>query len=169
MRIALVRHPKPAIAPGICYGRLDLAVADDDVAALAGQIAALGLAEIWTSPAQRCRRVAEAAGLPWRADARLLELDFGAWEGVAWNAVPRAGLDRWAADPLGFAAPDGESGAALLARVQHLHADLRALGRDCAVVSHGGPLRLLAAMLRGEPADLLAVPPAIGSITLVMV
>lgn len=167
MRAVLVRHPRPAIAPGLCYGRLDVPVAAealDDVTRMAAALAGLGLARVWTSPAQRCRVVADATFLPLREDARLLELDFGAWEGLAWDAVPRAELDRWAADPLGFSAPGGESGANLLARVREVHADIVARGEECAVVSHGGPLRLLAALLRGEPPDLLAPAPPIGSI-----
>ena len=89
-------------------------------------------------------------------DLRLLELDFGAWEGSAWNLVPRDALDAWAADPLGFAAPGGESGAALVARVSAFAEDLRSDGRDCAVVSHGGPLKVLRALLEGRAVDLLS-------------
>jgi alpha-ribazole phosphatase len=99
-----------------------------------------------------------------RVDARLHEIDFGAWEGQPWSAIPRDDLDRWAADPLAFAPPHGESGAALIARVQGFCAGLR---EDCVVVSHGGPLKILGALLRGQPVDLLAPPPAIGSVTVI--
>ena len=167
MRLVLVRHPPPDIRPGLCYGRLDMALAPAAApvaARIAGELAVLGLARVWTSPAIRCRGVADAAGLPVRVDARLLELHFGAWEGVAWDDVPRAELDRWAADPLAFAPPGGESGADLLARVREVHRAIHATGEDCAIISHGGPLRLLAALIRGAPPDLLAPAPAIGSV-----
>lgn len=167
MKCVLIRHPPPEIAAGLCYGRTDPALSDQGRAALPGLAEAIRrerVAVAWTSPARRCRAVAEACGLPMRLDARLLELDFGDWEGVAWDSVPRAALDRWAADPLGFAPPGGETGAALIARVSDLHRALVAEGRDCAVISHGGPLRLLAALLRGAPPDLLAPAPAQGSV-----
>ncbi len=167
MKLVLVRHPPPDIAPGICYGRLDLGLRADGsgaVAAVVASLAAHRVTRIWSSPARRCRVVAEAIGAPVRLDPRLLELDFGAWEGVAWDDVPRAALDAWAADPLGFAAPGGETGAALLARVESVHRALLAAGEDCAVVSHGGPLKLLAALLRGEAPDLLAPAPPLGSV-----
>ncbi len=92
-------------------------------------------------------------------DPRLLELDFGDWEGVSWDSVPRAALDRWAADPLGFCPPGGESGAALLRRVEDFACALFRDGRPCLVVSHGGPLRLLPALLDGGAVDLLAPAP----------
>jgi len=170
VKYVLVRHPAPAIAAGLCYGRLDMPLRPD-AAALRSIVAALaghGLARVWTSPAQRCLAVAQASGLKLRVDARLQEIDFGAWEGVAWDDVPRDALDAWAADPLGFAPPGGESGSALLVRVREVHQALLAAGEDCGVIAHGGSLKLLAALLRGEQPDLLAPAPAIGSVQLLM-
>ncbi len=109
------------------------------------------------------RRLAVRAVL----DPRLLELDFGDWEGSSWDAVPRAALDRWAADPLGFRPPGGESGAALVRRVQGFAHALARDARPCLVVSHGGPLRLLPALLAGEPVDLLAPALAPGALRIV--
>ena len=124
-----------------------------------------------SSPLARCREPAEALAacldIPLALDPRLLELDFGAWEGLEWDRVPRPDLDRWAADPRGFAPPAGETGSALIARVAALHAVLAAAPQRWLVVSHGGPLRLLAAMLRGEPPDLLAPSPPMGAMRLV--
>ena len=161
--IALVRHP-PVLAGGRCYGRTDLPLADfSDGEALAARLRPLGGA-VWTSPAARCRVVAALIG-PHRVDERLAELDFGAWEGLPWDDVPRDALDRWAADPVGFAPPGGESGAALIARMQGFRAGLP--DGDHVVISHGGPLKVLAALLRGERVDLLAPAPAFGSVTLI--
>ena len=127
---------------------------------LAARLAGTGT--VWTSPARRCRVVAEAIG-PHRVDERLQELDFGAWEGLRWDAVPREALDAWAADTAGFAPPGGESGAALEARVRSFAAALPA--GDHVVVTHGGPLKILIRVLRGQKVNLLAVPPALGSVT----
>ena len=164
MLALLIRHPAVLVPPGTCYGRLDVDL-HPDAAADAARLAALaaGFAgRVWTSPARRCRRIAGAAAI---ADARLCELDFGAWEGLAWDAVPRAALDHWAAAPHDIAPPGGERGAALLARVAAFHADIRAAGADCVVVSHGGPLKLLAALLHGTAPDLLAPAPTLGSVS----
>lgn len=161
--IALVRHP-PVVGAGRCYGRTDLAVADPaTIAPLAARLAALA-ATVWTSPARRCRDVAAAIG-PHHPDDRLQELDFGAWENCLWDDVPRAALDRWAADPWGFCPPGGETGAALVARVSAFQAALPP-GRHV-VITHGGPLKVLAALLRGQPIDLLAPAPLPGSVDIV--
>lgn len=162
MHVLLIRHPATTIAPGLCYGRLDLALREDAAAAALRARVGAWSGRVWTSPARRCRAIAGPAAT---IDARLQELDFGAWEGRAWADIPRADLDRWAADPAGFAPPGGESGAALLARVEAFHAMLRHRAEDALVVAHGGPLKLLAALLRDAVPDLLAPAPPLGSVS----
>lgn len=165
MLVFLVRHPAPDIEPGRCYGRLDLplsAVGEADLPRLASALPRL---PAWTSPAKRCRSLANRLPIPATIDPRLLELDFGAWEGLRWDDIPRAALDAWAAAPDSFAAPGGEPVATLLARISSFARDLLARGEDCIVISHGGPLKLLTALLLGKTPDLLAPAPAIGSIT----
>ncbi len=158
-----MRHPAVAVAPGVCYGRLDVAVADAGaVTALAARLAGFG-GTVWTSPARRCRVVAAALG-PHVVDPRLQELDFGAWEGLAWDAIPREWLDAWAADPWRFAPPGGESARGLRARVAKFHAMLLAHGQDCVVVAHGGPLKFLSALCAGEAPDPLAPAPPLGTL-----
>ncbi len=162
-----MRHPRVRAAAGVIYGRTDVALhaeAARDVDAMAASLRGVA-GTVWSSPAARCAALARAITDRPSFDERLLELDFGAWEGAPWAGVPRAALDAWAADPLGFAPPGGESGAALVARVTDFHARLREIGGDCVVVSHGGPLRVLESLLRGEPVDLLRPAPPIGSIT----
>ena len=162
--IALIRHPPLQVAPGVCYGRSDHAIADPAcVPPIVAQVRDMrGM--IWTSPLGRCRIVADAIG-PNRIDPRLIEMDFGAWDGLTWDAIPRVALDAWAADPLAFAAPGGETGAALIARVTAFR-DALPPG-DHVVVSHGGPLKVLDALLRGQPVDLMAPSLPLGSITFI--
>jgi alpha-ribazole phosphatase len=170
VKIALVRHPSVSVAPGLCYGRRDLCLDADGLGAIPRMAASLrAFPTIWTSPARRCREVADAIGPAPRLDERLLELDFGDWEGMAWNDVPRDMLDCWAAEPRHFAPPGGETGAALLARVRSFHRTINDEGRDCAVIAHGGPLKLLGALLRGQQPDLLAAAPLIGSIEILSI
>lgn len=171
MRVALIRHPKPGIEAGICYGRLDIPPhpsTEQQVARIAADPMLRGATWVWTSPARRCQVLANAIArtlaVPLTADPRLQELDFGDWEGQPWDTVPQGDLDRWAAAPSGFAPPNGESGSALVERVRNFHATLNKDGKDCVVVSHGGPLKVLTALLVGRAADLLAPPPPMGDI-----
>lgn len=149
MILHLIRHPRPTIAPGTCYGRLD--VEADDPAPLAARLRAElppGL-PVWSSPLQRCLSLAECLHARPTVDARLAEMDFGRWEGLAWEAIPRAELDAWAADVGGYAPPGGESPLALQRRVLDFVADLTV--PEAVIVTHAGPIRTLLAEARGLP------------------
>ena len=143
MDLILLRHLAPAGGQGLCYGRTDLAPGAG--LAAGGQAIAARLPRprrIVTSPLRRCRALAAQLGARFHVAVRLdpawAEIDFGAWEGVAWDRMPRAELDAWAADLLHARPHGGESVAMLLARTR------RALGRTPAgslVVTHAGAIR----------------------------
>ncbi len=143
--------------PGTCYGRLDID------AEPAGPVEPLRRATVWSSPSRRCLSLAGAIAARHRQrptiDHRLLELDFGAWEGRLWSDVPVGRLESWAHAPLGRGAPGGESGAGLIRRVRSFASLLRACPGRHIVVSHGGPLVILAALLAGRRPDLLGPRP----------
>lgn len=129
MRLCAIRHPQPADVDGLCYGRLDVAVAPTVLSHCVDRLRTalwpLRHWRWWSSPASRCCQLAEqcralcpselsAAEAPVAVnnlftslsiDARLQEMNFGAWEGVPWLDIPRAELDRWAADFWHFRPP----------------------------------------------------------------
>jgi alpha-ribazole phosphatase len=170
MKIVLIRHPEPLVEPGICYGRrLDLALTEHGLrtaAALPADPALNGTTRIWSSPARRCHLAAEMAAerlrLPLSIDPRLHEFDFGEWEGRKWDDIPRSEFDRWAAEPLTFRPPGGETAQDLVNRITEFVGERVQAGEDCTIFSHGGPLKILAAQFRGEKADPLAPSHAFG-------
>ena len=141
MQIFLIRHPRPLINAGVCYGRLD--VAGEDPRGAAERLRPLLPAgiPIVSSPLQRAQRLAEALHPAPQIDARLAEIDFGEWEGRPWTEIDRSLLDAWAADLLDFTPPGGESVASLQARAVECAAALR--GDAVALVAHGGVMRAL--------------------------
>ena len=146
MPVILVRHTRPAVPEGVCYGvtELDLAPTFDDEAAAV--VAALPRADrLVSSPLQRCRRLAErigvARGLVPLFDERLREFDFGTWEGVPWDCIPRTELDAWAADFLHARPHGGESVQMLRERVAAAIADYRRSGVSHVVVTHAGVIK----------------------------
>ncbi len=152
----LLRHTRPASAEGLCYGRTDLGLAADFEPALAAILAGLPpVAAVATSPLSRCRRlaarIAAARGLPLAEDARLVEMDFGAWEGRPWTALPRAELDAWAADFHHARPHGGESVAMLAARVGAALAEVAPDGPAVLWVSHSGVARAACAALDRPP------------------
>lgn len=152
MRLHLVRHLPPLVAPGVCYGRTDLATDPAaQVRALPALQAALPpAAPIYSSPLQRCTVLAHALGSPVHVDARLMELDFGSWEMQPWDAIPRAAIDAWAADTAGYRPGGGDSVAAMAQRIAGFYADIQATGvQEAVVICHAGAIRLLSARAAG--------------------
>lgn len=153
----LIRHPKPAIAPGVCYGHLDVDVAED-IPPLAARLQAQLPASyaLYASPLQRAWRLAEALGQP-QADARLREIHFGEWEGVSFDDIGKEALDAWANDPLDCCPPGGESPRQMSQRVLAWWDEVRRQAeqgeRNLVVVAHGGPLRTLLGHLLGMPPE----------------
>ena len=149
VRLFLVRHPRPDVPDGTCYGRTDLGLAEDP-AACAGRLRSLLPAQlpVWSSPLTRCLRLAQALHPAPRIDPRLVEADFGAWEMSSWKAIGRQAIDGWAADPLHFAAHGGESVAELHARVTAFLADLE---EDAVLVAHAGVMKVAVGGLLGLP------------------
>lgn len=105
MTLWIARHALPLVAPGVCYGALDV-----PAHAEATQVAARGLAStlpvglvVRVSPLQRCAQLALAlaalrSDLHFVGDARLAEMNFGHFEGVAWDAIAPAALREWTDD-----------------------------------------------------------------------
>ncbi|MBK6400675.1 MAG: histidine phosphatase family protein [Rhodocyclaceae bacterium] len=147
MRLYLIRHPKPDIDAGICYGRSDPGLAED-AAERAEALRELlpAAAPLYTSPLRRCLDLALALHAAPAIDARLMEIHFGEWELRRWDDIPRHQIDAWAADPVGYAPPGGESPAAMRARVASLLAELPEVA---VLVAHGGVLRACVAELTG--------------------
>ena len=153
--LMLVRHTRPLVPDGVCYGATDLDLAPTFEDEAARVIAALPPAErLVTSPLRRCRRLAERIGaarsLAPAVDERLREMDFGRWEGVPWRAIPRVELEAWNADLLHARPHGGESVHTLYERAWSALADYRRTGLSHIVVTHAGVIRAARAE-RGEP------------------
>lgn len=159
MILHLIRHPRPLIEAGICYGQLDVACADPrPVAARLRSELPAGL-PVFSSPLQRCRGLAEALHPAPQLDARLAEMHFGDWEGVRWDDIPRRELDAWAGNVLDFAPPGGESPRQLQCRARAFVASLDL--PEAVVVTHAGVIRALLAVASGrQVSELLATPVA---------
>jgi len=165
VELILIRHPRPAAADGLCYGSSDLAA---DSAALAqcavavrdrlGALPPVASTLWFSSPLLRCRQLADMLAPGFTQDARIAEMDFGAWEGRPWTAIPRAEVDAWAADLLHYRPGGGESVAAVAQRVQSFLDSLRsASGERAVIVCHAGTIRLVTALAGGQPLEQAAL------------
>jgi len=160
MRLLLVRHPRPEVDPGRCYGRSDVAAKGADLLRVRATLPT-GL-PTWSSPLQRCASLARALNPPQlRFDARLAEMDFGAWELRSWDDIPRIEVDAWAADLLHYRPGGGESVLDVARRVAAFLGDLYKEGHaEALVVCHAGTIRLLRALHTGLPLEAAALEAA---------
>ncbi|WP_201157589.1 histidine phosphatase family protein [Rhodobaculum claviforme] len=157
MAVILLRHTRPAVAEGVCYGRTDLDLGPCFAAEAARLADALPpVTQVVTSPLSRCHRLAQAIAtaraLPLRIDPRLIEMDFGRWEGVAWDAIPRAEIDAWAADLLHARPHGGETVAEMATRAAAALADLARGPSPVLAVTHAGILKAVHATRDGPEA-----------------
>jgi broad specificity phosphatase PhoE len=109
--------------------------------ALAARLGPIAFERIVSSPLLRARQTAEAiAEVPSptprpaiESDPRLLEMDYGAWEGLTYAQIDARDAARrreWEANPARLACPGGESGNQVAARARAFLLDL--LARDIA-------------------------------------
>lgn len=164
MRLWLVRHAKPLVAPGTCYGRTDIAADAQATADQARRLAALlpRAPLVFSSPLRRCTALAEALAslrpdLQWQADARLQELDFGSWEGRRWSDIAPGEFAGWLEDFGRYRVGDGESVQQMMDRVADaaLHT-ARCMGtaaagpqREAVWITHAGVIRALTLLAQG--------------------
>lgn len=170
--ILAARHPRPRVGSRICYGRLDVALAEPAAVGAAALIAAAGdpIERIIASPLARAQEVARVVaactGAPLRTDDRLAEMDFGAWEGQAWSAISRAEIDAWAADPLRYRPGGGEAVADVLLRVRRAWTGIASSADTTLLVTHAGPIRcLLHVALKVPILEAIQASIAYGSVT----
>ncbi|AMO21730.1 alpha-ribazole phosphatase [Ramlibacter solisilvae] len=156
MKLWLVRHALPVVAEGVCYGASDVP-ADDQATREAAQRLAAGLPPglaVSSSPLARCLQLADAlqglrSDLAYRSDARLSEMNFGAWEQQRWDAIAPAEFERWTADFAHHACGGGESVAQLMARAAAALAEARHRGADSLWITHAGVIRAVSLLAAG--------------------
>lgn len=150
-----------ANADGVLAGRAEGVALDDtgreQAKGLADALASLEIAAAYTSPVQRCRETAAAAGLEPDVDPAFTECDYGEWTN---RSLVELGVEPlWKeiqTTPSSVRFPGGESMAAMQQRVV---AGIDALhqrhGADEVVVvfSHGDPIKAALAHLLGVPFD----------------
>jgi len=151
-RLALVRHAEPEeTAHGRCYGSLDVGLSQagrEHAARLAVELAGLEVDAVVASPRTRARETAEsiaaARGLPVTIADDLREIDFGSFEGRAYEEIERSEPElfrAWMETPTAVRFPGGESYGDLRVRAVRALDAVRAAHGSAVVVTHGGVIR----------------------------
>lgn len=157
--VLLVRHGETQYnREEVFRGRLDVPLNErgrEQARATGRALAGAPIAAVWASPLSRAVQTAEAIaaphGLPVRLHDGLIDLDFGAWQGLPHDEVRRRHPDlyrRWVEAPGTVAFPGGETLAGAAARAVAALNAIAAAGA-VAVVSHRVVCKLLVAAALG--------------------
>ncbi len=146
--IIFVRHGQTVVnLEGRLQGRLDAPLTD--LGHEQARLAATGLADcgamrVLTSPLVRAsataREIASALGVPLEVDHRLVELDYGDWDGRKFGEVSPTEWQHWRNDP-SFAPPGGESLESVGGRVGQFCSEWLRSERTVVAVSHVSPIK----------------------------
>jgi probable phosphoglycerate mutase len=165
MRLALLRHgPTDWNGLGRIQGHIDIPLSDEGLARMRGlrPPPSFELARAYASPMQRARQTAAALGLKKPIlDARLMEQNWGRWEGLSRAEIlARDGEDAFARAglKLRFRPPGGESTQELHDRVAAFLKDVAREERDAIAVTHLGVLRAAYTLATGWDMN-LPMPP----------
>ncbi len=155
--IVFARHGQTAPnRDGLVLGRADPELTEEghrQAVLLAAALAGEPVAAIVTSPLLRARQTAEVVagacggGVPLAVDQRLVEIDWGTWEGRPAGSLAVADVDRWRADD--GTAPEGESLDSLSRRVESFCVETLEDDGLVVAVSHVSPIKAAAAWALG--------------------
>jgi alpha-ribazole phosphatase len=151
MRLYLVRHPQPIVAQGVCYGASDAACSPSELDAAALELIKTlprGL-RVTSSPLQRCEQLAKLLSrlepdFVYKTDHGLAEMNFGAWEMRAWDAIAPEELRAWTEDFSAYrCGGSGESAGQFVQRVARRLIQSAQGGNDEIWITHAGVIRAL--------------------------
>ncbi|MBB1485376.1 histidine phosphatase family protein [Oceanospirillum sediminis] len=151
----LIRHIRPEAGSGVCYGSSDLPAADvpDPACAFLADnfLSANPDALLLSSPLLRARALTETLlhcpgsgfqkGVQY--DEAWQEINFGCWEGMLWDQIPRQDIERWQDNLETFAPSGGESAEKMRQRVLSAWQGWLDQRQSGILVSHSGVIRMI--------------------------
>lgn len=143
MEITMIRHTSVAVPKGVCYGQSDVALAptfEEEAAVVKDCLHDCRFDAVYCSPLSRCRLLAGYCGYGDAVlDTRLMEMNFGEWEMLAFDKIADPRLQDWYADYINTRVPGGESFRDQQERVKSFLREMATFGLDKIVVfTHGG-------------------------------
>lgn len=151
MKVLLLRHGPVCVPSDLCYGHLEvpLQLPGAKWVGAARQFVQQALGgdfTVWSSPSKRAIDIAQLfceSPSKVQQDARLRELNFGAFEGRRWSEIPPAESIPWTDSNGEQPCPEGESYNMLHDRVCEMLPLWYQKASPVLAVCHGGPIRTL--------------------------
>lgn len=155
MDLYLIRHTRPQVLDGVCYGQADIDVAasfNEEFEVLKNKLSTIKPIGVFSSPLQRCLKLAHASATHLNSptvtqDSRLMELNFGDWELQPWSDIPQGIAGEWTEEHIRHTPPNGESYQNLHLRAKSFLEEVSEKHEDEAVIAftHAGVIRALVA------------------------
>ncbi|WP_394754298.1 alpha-ribazole phosphatase [Crenothrix sp.] len=173
MDIYLIRHTQTDTEKGLCYGHSNVALAQsfpEDWLQLQQKLPVLrDDCLVFSSPLQRCLQLAQHFSENVICDERLLEVNFGDWEGRRFDAIDAIDADilqHWTANFVHIPPPNGECFLELCQRVGNFWQELlNDSAQQVFIITHAGVIRaLLTHILQLPPANAFHFQVAAGSV-----
>ena len=157
MEVHVIRHTPVDFDKKSCYGRLDVPLAKDfkeDFKKIKNQMDD-DFDILYSSPLSRCVLLAdEFKNENLKTDDRLLELNFGDWEGKRWEEINQEDLNTWMIDFVNVAPNNGESLSKMFDRVTDFLNEIRKEEHEkVLIITHSGVIRCIWAYLLGIPLE----------------
>lgn len=155
MEIHLIRHTAVDNPENLCYGFAEMPLLKE----YQQDFESLNLDEdfdvIISSPAQRCRLLAEYFKLDYSTDERLREMNFGNWELKKWTEIPEQEINPWYEDFIHVKASGGENLLEMQTRVLSFWNELIAEKdiQKVLIIAHAGVIRLILQAVLKFPLD----------------
>jgi alpha-ribazole phosphatase len=174
MTIIAVRHTSVVVPVGVCYGQTDVELASTfeiEKEQVVQRLLPQSFQAVYSSPLTRCRKLTEfvSKGIPVIYDSRLMELNFGKWEGCNWSDIEKTEEAKlWFSDWLNMPCTEGESYKQLITRVEDFLKHIFSIHsrENVLIVSHGGVIRALVSLISGtDPQRAFDLKIDYGSIT----
>ncbi len=160
MHLYIVRHTEVATPKGICYGLTDVPLSPHFLSHAKRVNTHLQKLEIdfdavFASPSQRVLSLAHYCGYDPIEDPRLLELNFGDWEGLLWDEIyKKESSQYWFDNWIDHPTPNGESFYQLEQRVREFLSEIRNRNLNSVLLfSHSGVIRAMYHILKDIPYD----------------
>ena len=153
MDLYLVRHAPVNLESTVCYGQLNVqtdSTFDDVCLSLTPLFKKLENSKVYSSPLNRCALMAQYFFDEFSVVNDLMEINFGDWEGIPWDHIPRIEIDKWVDDISDFKPNNGESLREMHQRVvKFVNYVILQNQKSVILFTHAGPIRSILAHYLG--------------------
>ncbi|MCS4302335.1 alpha-ribazole phosphatase family protein [Chryseobacterium sp. BIGb0232] len=145
MEIHLIRHTVVDNPENLCYGFAEMPLRKDYSEDFESLHLDNDFELVISSPAKRCRLMAEHFKFNYSTDERLREMNFGDWELKKWSDIPEEEINPWYEDFINVKASGGENLLEMQFRVLSFWNELvtkKEVGKVL-IIAHAGVIRLI--------------------------